>query len=244
MWWILTVVILVILSSFKVVRQYERGVKFTLGKFTGIMNPGLRLVIPIIQNWERIDLRVIVVDVPHQDCITKDNVSVRVNAVLYYKVKSAEKAVIQVEKYHYAVSQLSQTTMRNVVGEVTLDELLSNRDELSKKIEDLVDKATDPWGIDITSVDLKDVSLPDQMKRTMAKEAESERERRALIITSEGEKLASENLMNAAKKLSSAKGALHIRTLQDLSDISSDPSNTVVFAIPIDGIEALEEVKK
>ena len=244
MWWILTVVILVILSSFKVVRQYERGVKFTLGKFTGIMNPGLRLVIPIIQNWERIDLRVIVVDVPHQDCITKDNVSVRVNAVLYYKVKSAEKAVIQVEKYHYAVSQLSQTTMRNVVGEVTLDELLSNRDELSKKIEDLVDKATDPWGIDITSVDLKDVSLPDQMKRTMAKEAESERERRALIITSEGEKLASENLMNAAKKLSSAKGALHIRTLQDLSDISSDPSNNVVFAIPIDGIEALEEVKK
>jgi len=190
------------------------------------------------------DLRVTVIDVPDQDCITKDNVSVKVNAVLYFSVQKAEHAVIQVEDYLDAVSQLAQTTMRNVVGEATLDELLSNRDQISKKIESIVDKATNPWGIDVSSVDLKDISLPEQMRRSMAQEAESERERRALIIVSEGEKVASTNIKQAAKVLSASKGALHLRTLQNFSDIASDDSNTMIFAVPIEGIDALEREKK
>ena len=179
--WIIYVVAGLILASIKIVYQYERGVRFTLGKYSGIMKPGLRIIIPVIQTWQKIDMRVNTVDVPDQDCITKDNVSLRVNAVLYFKVNIAEHAIIQVEDYMYAVSQLAQTTMRNVVGEVTLDQLLINREEVSQKIEKIVDKATDPWGIKVVSVDLKDVVLPEQMKRTMAKEAESERERRASL---------------------------------------------------------------
>jgi regulator of protease activity HflC (stomatin/prohibitin superfamily) len=242
--WLVWLIIIVILASIKIVYQYERGVKFTLGKFSGIMKPGLRLVFPVIQTWQRIDMRINVVDVPDQDCITKDNVSVRVNAVLYFKVSAANKAVIEVEHYLYAVSQLAQTTMRNVVGEVTLDQLLSNRDEISNKIKIIVDKATDPWGIKVDSVDLKDISLPENMKRTMAKEAESERERRALIITSDGEKQASMNLMHAAKTLSASKGALHLRTLQNFNDISSDQTNTIVFAVPVETLGALEGLDK
>ena len=243
MLWLLWIVGLVILSSMKVVYEYEHGVKFTLGRYSGIMKPGLRLIIPIFQTWQKIDMRTNVIDVPDQDCITKDNVSVRVNAVLYFKVRLAEKAVIQVEDYIYAVSQLAQTTMRNIVGEVTLDQLLGARDKISLKIEAIVDKATDPWGIKIDAVDLKDVSLPQEMKRTMAKEAESERERRALIITSDGEKMASENLMKAAHILGQSKGAIHLRTLQNFNDISSDQSNTIVFAVPIESLGALEGYK-
>ena len=240
MMWLVYLIAILILSSIKIVYHYERGVKFTLGKFSGIMGPGLRIILPVIQSWQKIDMRVNVVDVPDQDCITKDNVSVRVNAVLYFKVHIAEHAIIQVENYMYAVSQLAQTTMRNVVGEVTLDQLLGKRDEISEKIELIVDKATDHWGIKVESVDLKDVVLPDQMKRTMAKEAEAERERRALIITSDGEKVASQNLMKAAQLLGTANGALHLRTLQNFNDISSDPTNTMVFAVPIESLEALE----
>lgn len=171
------IAVLFLLSGLKIVKEYERGVKFTLGKYTGIMKPGLRLVIPIIQSWERVDLRVKAVDVPDQDCITKDNVSVRVNAVLYFKIADATKAILQVENYFYAVSQLSQTTMRDVVGEVSLDELLNKREQLSKRIQQIVDEATDPWGIKVDSVDLKHVELPQDMKRMMAREAESEREK-------------------------------------------------------------------
>jgi len=238
------IIIAIILASIKIVFEYERGVRFTLGKYSGIMKPGLRFVIPIVQSWQRIDMRVLVIDVPDQDCITKDNVSVKVNAVLYFKVKTAEKAVIQVERYIFAVSQLAQTTMRNVVGEVSLDDLLGSRDQVSGKIEKIVDKATDPWGIKVDAVDVKDVVLPDQMKRTMAKEAESERERRALIITSEGEKIASSNLMKAAETLGKSKGAIHLRTLQNFNDISSDQSNTIVFAVPIESLGALEGMKR
>ena len=242
--WLIYLLGFFILSSIKIVYQYERGVKFTLGKFSGIMNPGLRIVIPILHSWQKIDMRVNTVDVPDQDCITKDNVSLRVNAVLYFKVKIAEHAIIQVEDYLYAVSQLAQTTMRNVVGEVTLDQLLVNREEVSHKIEIIVDKATDPWGIKVDSVDLKDVVLPEQMKRTMAKEAESERERRALIITSDGERVASQNLMKAAGLLGTAKGAIHLRTLQNFNDISSDTTNTIVFAVPLETLGALEGMER
>ena len=236
--------IIILLAHLRVIFQYENGVRFTLGRYTGLMRPGLRFIWPIIQNMQKIDLRVNVIDVPDQDCITKDNVSVKVNAVLYFKVLGAEKAVIQVEDYMYAVSQLAQKTMRNVVGEVSLDQLLGKRDAVSMKIEGIVDKSSDPWGIDVQSVDLKDVVLPPDMKRTMAKEAESERERRALIITSDGEKVASQNLMKAAGILGKSPGALHLRTLQNFNDISSDQTNTIVFAVPIESLGALEGLKK
>ena len=237
---IVIAVILIVLASLKVVKEYERGVRFTLGKYTGMMKPGLRMVIPVIQSWERVDLRVKAVDVPDQDCITKDNVSVRVNAVLYFKVAEAEKAIIGVENYFYATSQLSQTTMRDIVGEVTLDELLRERDEISKKIQTIVDKASDPWGIKVESVDLKHVELPDNMKRTMAKEAESEREKRAVIIKAEGEVMAANNMSKAATMLAKAPGALHLRTLQSINDMSSDQSNTIVFAVPLEILRSFE----
>ena len=235
------IVLFFILSGIKIVKQYERGVKFTLGKYSGILQPGLRIVIPLIQSWERVDMRVKAVDVPDQDCITKDNVSVRVNAVLYFKVSDASKAILEVERYFYATSQLSQTTMRDVVGEVTLDELLMKRETLSKRIQQIVDKATDPWGIVVTSVDLKHIELPQEMKRTMAKEAEAEREKRAVIIKASGEVIAANNMAKAAKTLASAEGALHLRTLQSINDMSSDQSNTIVFAVPL---EVLRSFKK
>ena len=241
---IVILIVLFILSSLKVVKEYERGVKFTLGKYTGTMGPGLRMVFPIIQAWERVDLRVKAVDVPDQDCITKDNVSVKVNAVLYFKVSEAEKAIIKVENYFYATSQLSQTTMRDVVGEVTLDELLKERDRISHRIQQIVDKATDPWGIKVESLELKHIELPDDMKRTMAKEAEAEREKRAVIITAEGEVMAAKNMSKAAEMLSKVPGALHLRTLQSINDISSDQSNTIVFAIPLEVLKALEGFSK
>ena len=233
-------IVLFVLSGIKVVKEYERGVKFTLGKYSGMMKPGLRVVIPVLQSWERVDMRVKAVDVPDQDCITKDNVSVRVNAVLYFKVADANKAIIEVENYFFATSQLSQTTMRDVVGEVTLDELLMQRDDLSKRIQQIVDKATDPWGIVVSSVDLKHVELPDNMKRTMAKEAESEREKRAVIIKAEGEVIAAKDMAKAASLLAGSPGALHLRTLQSINDMSSDQSNTIVFATPLEVLKAFE----
>lgn len=233
-------IIIFILSGLKIVKEYERGVKFTLGKFSGIMPPGLRLIIPVIQSWQRVDIRIKAIDVPDQDAITKDNVSLKVNAVLYYKVADSKKAIIEVEEFNYAVSQLAQTTMRDVVGEVSLDELLSKRDSVSKRIQEIVDKATDPWGIKVNSVELKHVELPEQLKRTIGKEAEAEREKRAVIIKAQGEVIASDNLAKAAKMLSTAPGALHLRTLQTLNDLSSDKSNTIVFGLPLEILRAYE----
>ncbi len=238
------VVLIILIASLKIVKEYERGVKFTLGKFSGIMTPGLRIVIPVIQSWQRVDIRVKAVDVPDQDAITKDNVSIKVNAVLYYKVADSKKAIIEVEHFNYAVSQLAQTTMRDVVGEATLDELLSKRDAISKRIKEIVDKATDPWGIKVESVELKHVELPEQLKRTIGKEAEAEREKRAVIIKAQGEVIAADNMAKAARTLASGPGALHLRTLQTLNDLSSDKSNTVVFAIPLEILRALEGMKK
>ena len=238
------VVVFAILSGLKVVKEYERGVRFTLGKFSGVINPGLRLVIPVLQTWERVDIRVKAIDVPDQDAITKDNVSLKVNAVLYYKVSESKKAIIEVEHFNYAVSQLAQTTMRDVVGEVSLDELLSKRDAVSKRIREIVDKATDPWGIKVDSVELKHVELPEQLKRTIGKEAEAEREKRAVIIKASGEVIAADNMAKAATTLAKAPGALHLRTLQTLNDLSSDQSNTVVLGIPLEILKAFEGVIK
>ncbi|MBW3015965.1 slipin family protein [Candidatus Woesearchaeota archaeon] len=238
------VVLLLILASLKVVKEYERGVVFTLGKYTGIRQPGLRLIIPIIQSWERIDIRIKTVDVPSQDCVSKDNISIKVNAVLYYRIEKAEKAVIEVENYRYAMAQLAQTTMRNIVGEFELDDILQKRDNISKKIKSIVDKDSDPWGIDVTKIEIKDIELPMEMKRTIAKEAEAERERRAVVIKAEGEVTASKNMAKAADTLAKAPGALHLRTLQSINDMSSDQSNTVIFTIPLEVLESFVGHKK
>lgn len=238
--WIILGIVLYFLFSLRIIKEYERGVRFTFGKFTGVMNPGLRMVPLVFQTHEKIDLRVKAVDVPDQDCITRDNISVRVNAVIYYQVSDAEKALIKVENFFFAVSQMAQTTMRNIVGEVELDELLQNRDKISERIQKIIDVATDPWGIKVEGVDLKDVELPQEMKRVISKQAEAEREKRAVIIKAEGEVQAAKNMASAATTLAAAPGALHLRTLQTLNDLSSDQSNTVIFAIPLEVLRAFE----
>lgn len=239
MLFILLLVVVVLLSSIRQVNQYERGLRFTMGRFSGIMDPGWRLVIPIFQSSRKVDMRVKAVDVPDQRAITRDNVAVTVNAVLYYRVTSAEKAVLEVENFFYAVLQYAQTTMRNIVGEVTLDELLSSRDKIADRIREIVEKETEAWGLTVNNVELKDIALPESMERTIAKQAEAEREKRAVIINSEGELAASENIARAAATLAGSQGALHLRTLQSINDISSDQSNTVVFTLPLETIQAL-----
>lgn len=239
---ILIVAVAIIVASIRQINQYERGVKFMFGKYTGIMQPGWRIVLPVIQSYQKVDMRVKAVDVPDQETITKDNISVRVNAVIYYKISSAEKAILEVENYFHAVSQLAQTTMRNIVGEVDLDELLSNRNEIAEKIRSIIDQATDAWGVQVKSVELKDATLPEEMKRTIAKQAEAEREKRSVIIKAEGEVIAAENIQKAAEMLSRTTGGLHLRTLQTLNDLSSDQSNTVIFATPLEVLRAFEAI--
>jgi regulator of protease activity HflC (stomatin/prohibitin superfamily) len=210
------------------------------GKYVGLMNPGWRIVWPIIQFYKKVDLRVKAVDVPNQEAITKDNISVSVNAVIYYKVREADKAVLEVENFYYAISQLAQTTMRDAVGQVDLDGLLSQRDRVSESIRSIIDKASDPWGIQVNNVELKDITLPEEMKRVIGKQAEAEREKRAIIIKAEGEVIAANNMAKAASVLSSANGALHLRTLQSLNDLSSDKSNTIIFAVPLEILRSFE----
>jgi len=241
---IIILVIGVLIAVIRQVNQYERAVMFTFGKFTGIKQPGWRLVIPIFQRMTKVDMRVKAVDVPDQKAITKDNVSVSVNAVIYYRVASAEKVILEVEDYFHAMSQLAQTTMRNIVGEVELDELLSQRDKVSERIRQIVDQASDQWGIKVDNVELKDVALPEDMERTIAKQAEAERERRAVIIKAQGEVAAADNMAKAAKILTASHGALHLRTLQSLNDLSSDQSNTVIFAVPLEILRAFEKLGK
>lgn len=237
---ILGIVFFIIIISIRQINQYEKGVRFTLGKFTSIMEPGWRIVWPIVQSYQKVDIRIKAVDVPDQNAITRDNVTVKVNAVIYYKVSDAPKAIIEVEDFRYAISQYAQTTMRNIVGEVTLDELLSSRDKIADRIREIVDLETDAWGLKVNNVELKDVSLPADMERTIGKQAEAEREKRAVIINSEGELAASENIAKAAGVLSAIPGALHLRTLQSINDMSSDQSNTVVYVVPVEALKALE----
>lgn len=237
--------LVIVLALFlREIKQFERGLLFTMGRYSGLKQPGWRIIVPVLQKMSKVDIRTKAVDVPDQDAITKDNVSVRVNAVIYYKVADPAKAILEVQDYFYATSQLAQTTMRNVMGEVSLDQLLAERDEIAKRIMTIVDKASDPWGIDVVSVELKHIELPENLKRTMAKQAEAERERRATIINSEGEVMAAENLAKAAHTMAAAPGALHLRTLNSINDISSDESNTVVFVTPIEVLKAIEGFTK
>ncbi|MCH5166595.1 MAG: slipin family protein [Erysipelotrichales bacterium] len=237
---IIIVVLVIILCSIRQISEYERGILFQFGKYKKIMNPGWNIVLPIIQSYQKVDIRTKAVDVPEQDAITKDNVSVRINAVIYYKIFDASKAVIAVERYQYAVSQLAQTTMRNAVGAISLDELLSERDKISTEICNIIDAATDPWGIKVENVELKDIKLPEEMQRVIAKVAEAEREKQAVITKSKGEEEAAINLAKAAEIMSSTPGALHLRTLSTLNDVSSDQSNTIIFAVPIEVLRAFD----
>ncbi len=237
---IIGIIVIIFLASIKQINEYERGIKFKLGKFTKIMNPGWNLVLPIFESYKKVDIRTKAVDVPEQDAITKDNVSIRINAVIYYKIFDASKSILEVENFYYAVSQLAQTTMRNIVGSVTLDELLSERETISTKICEVIDEATDPWGIKVENVELKDVSLPEEMKRVIAKVAEAEREKAAVITKAAGEVEASSNLAKAAEVMNKTPGALHLRTLATLNDLSSDQSNTVIFALPVEVLRAFE----
>ena len=233
-----------LIASIKQINEYERGILFRFGKFSKILNPGWHFILPIIHTYQKIDVRTKAVDVPEQDAITKDNVTIRINAVLYYKVFNAAKALIAVEHYQYAVSQLAQTTMRNAVGSVTLDELLSDREKISTDICKIIDEATDPWGIKVENVELKDVSLPEEMKRVIARIAEAEREKEAVITKAKGEVEASENLKKAAENLASNPVAVHLRTLETINDLSSDQSNTIVFALPIDVLKSFDTFNK
>lgn len=231
------VIALLILSSIKVLKEYERGVIFRLGRFLSTKGPGLIIVLPGIDKMVRISLRLIALDVPPQDIITKDNVSVKVNAVVYFRVINPEKAVIDVEDYLYATSQLSQTTLRSILGAADMDELLSARDKINANLQTILDKRTDPWGIKVTNVEVKHVDLPQEMQRAMAKQAEAERERRAKVINAEGEYQAAQKLTDAAAIIATQPSALQLRYLQTLREIASENATTIIFPIPIDLFE-------
>ena len=231
--------IALIALSFKIVPEYQRLVVFFLGRFQTVKKPGLRLVVPGIQQMRRVDLRVITMDVPSQDVISRDNVTVRVNAVLYFRVVDPEKAIIQVEDYYSATSQLAQTTLRSVLGQHELDEMLTERDKMNADLQLIIDKQTDAWGIKVSNVEIKHVDLDESMVRAIAKQAEAERERRAKVIHAEGELQASEKLLAAANVISQNPQALQLRYLQTLNDISNENATTVVFPLPIETIKGL-----
>ena len=242
LWILLFFILVIIICGLRVVNQYERKVLFTLWKYSWILKPGLKVIIPFIQTTQTVDIREKAVDVPSQEAMTKDNISCSINAVLYYKVKEAEvnKAVINVKYLDYAMTQFAQTTMRNIVGQFELDELLAKREEASQKIKAIVDEKSDSWGVDVLSVELKDIIIPADLQRTIGKQAEAEREKRAKIITSEWELASAENLVKAANMLWTAPWALHLRTLQSINDLSSDQSNTTVWMIPMELLDAVK----
>lgn len=241
-WTLVVIVGLFILSGVKVVNQYERGVVLTLGRFTGLRSPGLRVVVPIFQRLIRVDVRSTPIDVPKQEVITKDNVTVGVDAVVYFRVIDAPKAVLETTNYIYATSQFAQAALRDVTGNVDLDDLLSKREEISQQIKDIVDKQTDQWGIDVENVKVQNIELPQDMKRAMAKQAEAERERRAVIITAEGEKAAAQAVADAAAMLTKIPGGINIRTLQTLEKISVEPSQKTLFVLPAELTEAVGKI--
>jgi len=240
-WPILIFLSLVVISGIKIIDQYERGVVLTLGSFSGILGPGLRVVIPFLQRLIRVDLRITTADIPKQEVITKDNVPAGINAVVYFQVEKPDDAVLKIQDYTYAITQYAQTALRDVIGGVELDTLLGERQKIADEIKSLVDNETTEWGIDVTAIKIQDIEVPADMKRVMAKQAEAERERRATIIRSEGELSASQNL-NKAMAMLSQSGAISLRTLQTIESTTANPANTVVFAIPIEVIEGFKKL--
>lgn len=239
LWTIIIAVTLFILSGLKVINQYQRGVVLTLGKFTGVRQPGLRVIIPIFQKMMRVDMRSTPIDVPKQEIITKDNVTAGVDAIVYFRVIDAPKAVLETTNYVYATSQFAQAALRDVTGNFELDDLLAKREEVSQRIKEIVDRQTDQWGIDVEAVKIQNIELPQDMKRAMAKQAEAERERRSNIINAEGEKAASETLAEAAEILAKVPAAIQLRTLNTLERISTEPSQKTTFLFPIELIDAI-----
>jgi regulator of protease activity HflC (stomatin/prohibitin superfamily) len=237
------VVLLIVGSAVRVLYEYERGVVFRLGRFAGVRGPGLRFIIPVVDKLVKVSLRTVAMDVPPQDIITRDNVSVKVNAVLYFRVMEPNKALIEVENYLYATSQLAQTTLRSVLGQSELDELLTHRDKINIELQKILDRQTDAWGVKISVVEVKHIDLPAEMQRAMARQAEAERERRAKVIHAEGELQASEKLSAAAKIISSENGALQLRYLQTLTEIATEKNSTILFPLPIDLIKPFLDIK-
>ncbi len=232
--------ILLLISSIKIVSEYERGIKFTLGRYDGIMQPGLNIVIPVIQSWERIDIRTKVIDVPKQDIMTKDNISAIINAVVYFRITHAEKAVLEIVDYYYAISQIAQTSMREIIGEISLDDLLTQREITAQKIKEIVNKTTDLWGITIESVELKEIILPDELVRVISQEAEAEREKQAIILRAKGELESAKNLKEAAQELTSIPGGIHLRTLQTIQSLGAEKSKTVIYAVPSEILKQID----
>lgn len=239
----LLLVLAVLFSAFRVLREYERGVVFFLGRFQAVKGPGLMIIIPMIQKMVRVDLRVITLDIPPQDVISKDNVTVHVSAVLYYRVVDAERAIIQVENYNVATGQLAQTTLRSVLGQHDLDEMLSQRDKLNEDIQSILDEQTASWGIKVTNVEIKHIDLDESMIRAIAKQAEAERERRAKVIHATGELEASEKLLSAANIIAKNPQTLQLRYLQTLSDISTENTSTIIFPLPLDMIKVFDKLR-
>ncbi len=236
------VVVIFVLGGIKVINQYERGVVLTLGKFSGIRTPGLQVIVPIFQRMIKVDVRTNTIDIPKQEVITKDNVTVNVDAVVYFRVVDAEKAVLEIQNFIYASSQFAQAALRDVTGNVELDSLLGKRDEVSDQIKAIVDNQAEKWGIDVESVKVQNIELPQDMKRAMAKQAEAERERRAVIITAEGEKAAAAAVADAAKMLTSVTGGINIRTLQTLEKIAVEPSQKTLFVLPADLTDSITRI--
>jgi regulator of protease activity HflC (stomatin/prohibitin superfamily) len=241
-WLVVIIVVILVLSSLKVVNQYEQGVVLTLGKFTGIRQAGLCMIAPIFQRMIKVDVRTNTIDIPKQEVITKDNVTINVDAVVYFRVLNVEKAVLETTNYIYATSQFAQAALRDVTGNIELDSLLGKRDMVSDQIKAIVDKQTEKWGIDVENVKLQNIELPQDMKRAMAKQAEAERERRAVIITAEGEKSAAQSVADAAEMLSKVKGGISIRTLQTLEKIAVEPSQKTVFVLPADLVDNMKAI--
>jgi len=242
MYYIIIGIIIIIPMIFKVMREYERAVVFTFGRFTSVKGPGLIVIIPLVQQIERVELRTVVMDVPSQDVISRDNVSVKVNAVVYFRVVDPERAIIQVENFHAATSQLAQTTLRSVLGQHELDEMLAERDKLNVDIQKILDKHTDAWGIKVANVEIKHVDIDESMIRAIAKQAEAERERRAKVIHAEGEFQASEKLLQAAEILSKNTQSMQLRYLQTLTEIAGDKTSTIAFPVPMDLLKPLLEL--
>ena len=239
----LFVVLIVASAAIKIAQEYERGVVFRLGRFTGVRGPGLFMMIPFIERSIKVDLRVVTMDVPSQEAITKDNVTVKVNAVVYYRVVKPEDAVIKVFDHRYATSQIAQTTLRSVLGQSELDEVLAQREKINQTLQRIIDEQTDPWGVKVSIVEIKEVELPQTMQRAIMAQAEAERERRAKIVHAEGERQAAEKLAEAAKIMATQPMALQLRYLQTLTVIATDKTNTIVFPLPVDIIASLLKPK-
>ncbi len=240
----LAFILVIITSAVRILLEYERGVVFRLGRFSSVKGPGLKFIIPVIDQMKKISMRTVAMDVPPQDVITRDNVSIKVNAVLYFRVVHPDKALIEVEKYLYATSQLAQTSLRSVLGQVELDELLSQRDKINQNLQEILDRQTDPWGVKISNVEIKHVDLPAEMQRAMARQAEAERERRSKIIHAEGEFQAAANLAKAAQQITAEPGALQLRFLQTLTEVAAEKNSTILFPLPIDLLKPFLEKDK